>query len=148
MTTTRLEHDLPGDREVPAGRYFGIQTLRAVENFAITGITIAHYPRLIKSLAYIKKAAALTNQELGLLDPGLAEAICRACPLRIVTNIRPQFDAILVCQRDELLQPGKTILPADRFVIAPAETAAHGIGLQLVHQGEVHRDVLEVILLS
>ncbi|HEX5807030.1 MAG TPA: hypothetical protein VFY25_00075 [Anaerolineales bacterium] len=62
--TTRIEHDLLGDREVPADRYFGIQTLRAVENFAITGITIAHYPRLIKSLAYIKKAAALTNQEL------------------------------------------------------------------------------------
>jgi aspartate ammonia-lyase len=58
MTTTRIEHDLLGDREVPADRYVGIQTLRAVENFAITGITIAHYPRLIKSLAYIKKAAA------------------------------------------------------------------------------------------
>jgi len=58
MQTTRIEHDLLGEREVPAQRYFGIQTLRAVENFAISGIPIAHYPRLIKSLAYIKKAAA------------------------------------------------------------------------------------------
>ena len=78
MNTTRIEHDLLGDREVPADRYFGVQTLRAVENFDITGIKIAHYPRLIKSLAYIKKAAALTNRELGLLDPTLAEAIGRS----------------------------------------------------------------------
>ena len=79
MNTTRIEHDLLGDREIPADRYYGVQTLRAVENFAITGITIAHYPRLIRSLAYIKKAAALTNQELGLLEPTVADAICRAC---------------------------------------------------------------------
>ncbi|HEX5838838.1 MAG TPA: aspartate ammonia-lyase [Anaerolineales bacterium] len=91
MTTTRIEHDLLGDREVPADRYFGIQTLRAVENFAVTGITIAHYPRLIKSLAYIKKAAALTNQELGLLDPRLAEAICRACDDILAGSLYDEF---------------------------------------------------------
>jgi aspartate ammonia-lyase len=79
MNTTRIEHDLLGEREVPAHHYYGIQTLRAVENFAITGITIAHYPRLIRSLAYIKKAAALTNRELGLLEPRIADAIGRAC---------------------------------------------------------------------
>lgn len=91
MNTTRLEHDLLGDREVPADRYYGIQTLRAVENFAITGITIAHYPRLIKSLAYIKKAAALTNQELGLLDPKLAEAISRACDDILAGSLHDEF---------------------------------------------------------
>ncbi|GER80486.1 MAG: aspartate ammonia-lyase [Anaerolineaceae bacterium] len=79
MNNTRLEHDLLGDRDVPADRYFGIQTLRAVENFSISGITIARYPGLIKSLAYIKKAAALTNHELGLLDREITDAICRAC---------------------------------------------------------------------
>jgi aspartate ammonia-lyase len=79
MKSTRLEHDLLGERQVPADRYFGIQTLRATENFDISGITISHYPRLIRSLAYIKKAAAQTNQELGLLDANLADAICRAC---------------------------------------------------------------------
>ncbi|OQY81797.1 MAG: aspartate ammonia-lyase [Anaerolineae bacterium UTCFX3] len=79
MNNTRLEHDLLGDRDVPADRYFGIQTLRAVENFSISGITIARYPGLIKSLAYIKKAAALTNHELGLLDQEITDAICRAC---------------------------------------------------------------------
>ena len=68
MKKTRLEHDLLGEREVPAERYFGIQTLRAIENFNISGIPISHYPSLIRSLAYIKKAAALVNLELGLLE--------------------------------------------------------------------------------
>jgi aspartate ammonia-lyase len=79
MMNTRLEHDLLGERRVSDKHYYGIQTLRAVENFSITGIPISHYPRLVHSLAYIKKAAALTNLELGLLPPQLAQAITQAC---------------------------------------------------------------------
>jgi len=79
MEKTRLEHDLLGERQVPADRYYGIQTLRAVENFAISGIQISHYPNFIYALAWIKKAAALTNAELGLLPEKLAEAISKAC---------------------------------------------------------------------
>jgi len=79
MTNTRLEHDLLGERDVPVERYYGIQTLRAVENFNITGIPISHYPRLVHSLAYIKKAAALANLELGLLPEQIAQAITQAC---------------------------------------------------------------------
>ncbi len=79
MSGFRLEHDLLGERQVPEEAYYGIQTLRAVENFAITGIPISHYPRLVHSLAYIKKAAALTNLELGLLPDTLAQAIVQAC---------------------------------------------------------------------
>ncbi|RKT51140.1 aspartate ammonia-lyase [Azonexus fungiphilus] len=76
---TRLEHDLLGDREVPAEAYYGVHTLRAQENFPITGITIAVYPDLIRALAQIKKAAAQANQELGLLDARRADAIVAAC---------------------------------------------------------------------
>jgi len=79
MMNTRLEHDLLGERELPSEHYYGIQTLRAVENFSITGIPISHYPRLVHSLAYIKKAAALTNLELGLLPERIAHAIVQAC---------------------------------------------------------------------
>ena len=79
MTKTRLEHDLLGERDVPAEHYYGIQTLRAVENFSITGIPISHYPRLVHSLAYIKKAAAMANLELGLLPEQIAQAIVKAC---------------------------------------------------------------------
>ena len=79
MKNTRLEHDLLGERELADEHYYGIQTLRAIENFDITGISISHYPRLVHSLAYIKKAAALTNYELGLLPENLALAIAQAC---------------------------------------------------------------------
>jgi len=53
--------------------------LRALENFNITGIPIAHYPQLIHSLAHIKKAAALANHDLGLLPRHIADVIARAC---------------------------------------------------------------------
>lgn len=75
----RVEHDLLGDREVPEQAYFGIHTLRALENFPITGIPISIYPDLVRSLAEIKMAAAMANQRLGALDELRAEAIVRAC---------------------------------------------------------------------
>jgi aspartate ammonia-lyase len=75
---TRTEHDLLGDREVPEDARYGIQTLRAMENFPITGIRIAHFPHLIRGLAMVKQAAARANRKLGLLDDRIAEAIDRA----------------------------------------------------------------------
>jgi aspartate ammonia-lyase len=66
---TRIEHDLLGDRAVPAEAYFGVHTLRAVENFPITGNPISIYPDLIRALACIKEAAALANHALGMLAP-------------------------------------------------------------------------------
>ena len=79
MTTTRLEHDLLGDREVPHDAYWGVHTLRAVENFPITGQRICDAPDLIRALACIKQAAAAANHQLGLLDAPRAEAIIAAC---------------------------------------------------------------------
>ncbi|MDZ5457627.1 aspartate ammonia-lyase [Azohydromonas lata] len=76
---TRTEHDLLGGREVPAQAYYGVHTLRAVENFPISGTSIAIYPDLIKALACIKEAAARANQDLGLLDAQRADAIVNAC---------------------------------------------------------------------
>ncbi len=74
----RRERDLLGERNVPDMAYFGIQTLRAVENFPITGIPIAQYPALVAALAAVKEAAAQANLELGLLEPGVARAIVQA----------------------------------------------------------------------
>ena len=76
---TRIEHDLLGERAVPASAYFGVHTLRAVENFPITGNPISIYPDLIRALACIKQAAALANHELGMLDKERADAIGKAC---------------------------------------------------------------------
>jgi aspartate ammonia-lyase len=75
----RREQDLLGERDLPDYCYYGIQTLRAVENFPITGIVIAQYPHLISALAAVKEAAAAANHELGLLDGAVADAIVRAC---------------------------------------------------------------------
>ena len=76
---TRPEHDLLGDAQVPADAYWGIHTLRAIENYPITGKMIGTYSDLIKSLAYVKEAAAKANLEMGHLDPKKAEAIIAAC---------------------------------------------------------------------
>src|SRR5437867_8475719 len=75
----RIEHDLLGDRAVPADAYYGIHTLRALENFCITGTPISHYPDLIVALACVKQAAAIANAELGLLDDKRSAAIRLAC---------------------------------------------------------------------
>ncbi|MGM0648279.1 MAG: aspartate ammonia-lyase [Bacteroidota bacterium] len=76
---TRREHDLLGYRDVPDEYYYGIQTLRAMENFEISGVTLNFFPDLIEGLAVVKMAAAITNYELGLLTPSLRDAIVRAC---------------------------------------------------------------------
>jgi len=75
----RIEHDLIGDRAVPADAYYGVHTLRALENFPITGTAISIYPDLIGALACVKQAAAIANSELGLLDEKRAVAIRLAC---------------------------------------------------------------------
>ncbi|MDQ3555644.1 MAG: aspartate ammonia-lyase, partial [Gemmatimonadota bacterium] len=74
----RTEHDLLGERAISDDLYFGVQTLRATENFPITGIPISQYPHLIHALAAVKEAAALANRELGLLSPHVAGAIADA----------------------------------------------------------------------
>ncbi|MFI5165500.1 MAG: aspartate ammonia-lyase [Thermoanaerobaculales bacterium] len=76
---TRKEHDLLGEREVPADALYGVQTLRALENFAISGVRLSHFPAFVRALAVVKQAAVRTNAKLGLLEPALASAIDRAC---------------------------------------------------------------------
>src|SRR5437773_6576534 len=76
---TRIEHDLLGDRAVPADAYYGIHTLRALENFPITGTAISIYPDLLSALACVKQAAAIANCELGLIDDRRSVAIRLAC---------------------------------------------------------------------
>lgn len=75
----RVEKDMRGTREIPAGALFGIHTLRATENFPITGVQLNHFPDLIHALAMVKFAAATTNHELGVLDAERSNAIAKAC---------------------------------------------------------------------
>src|SRR5213080_4989139 len=87
----RIEHDLLGDRQVPADAYYGVHTLRAVENFPISGNPISIYPDLIRALACIKQAAALANHELGLLDEAKTDIIVKACEESRSGQLRDQF---------------------------------------------------------
>ena len=91
MKECRLEHDCIGKREVPFSCYYGIQTLRALENYQITGIPISRYPLLVDSLAYIKKAAAHANNKLGLLADDLARAISQACDEILAGKLHESF---------------------------------------------------------
>jgi aspartate ammonia-lyase len=86
---TRSEKDSLGTREVPAEAYWGIQTLRATENFPVSGLR--EHGWLIDAYMYIKKAAALTHAELGVLDPELAAAIVQACDEVLAGRMRDQF---------------------------------------------------------
>jgi aspartate ammonia-lyase len=88
---TRIEHDLLGERAVPASAYFGVHTLRAVENFPITGNAISIYPDLVRALASIKEAAARANHELGLLDRERTDAIVKACAEIRAGSLHDQF---------------------------------------------------------
>ena len=89
--TSRKEHDLLGDRYVPFNAYYGVHTLRAIENFPITGTPISIYPDLISALAAIKQAAAQTNFELGLLEETQANAIIQACEAVRAGKLHDQF---------------------------------------------------------
>ena len=75
----RTEHDLLGDRDVPADVYYGVHTARALENFPISGVPISRHSDLVVALASVKQAAAEANQQLGQLDTDIAEAIVAAC---------------------------------------------------------------------
>ena len=75
----RIEHDLIGEKPVSESAYYGIQTLRARENFNISGITLNFYPDFIRGFAKVKKAAAMANHDLGHIPDNINNAICQAC---------------------------------------------------------------------
>jgi aspartate ammonia-lyase len=87
----RTEHDFLGERQLPDNVYYGVQTLRGKENFHITGIPISHAASFIVAFAHVKKAAALANKDLGVLEPDVADAICRACDAIAAGELHDQF---------------------------------------------------------
>lgn len=89
---TRREHDLLGEASVPAAAYWGVHSLRAVENFPISGVPIGHFPDLVHALAMVKQAAARANRILGALPEAKAAMIERACAALLAdTRYHGQF---------------------------------------------------------
>ncbi len=77
MKDSRIEHDLLGERKVPSQAYWGIHTLRAIENFSLSSYRV--HPELIRALAMVKKACARANLELGYLSEKVGQSIIAAC---------------------------------------------------------------------
>lgn len=92
----RREHDFLGEREIPKDVYYGIQTLRAIENFHITGIPLKVEPFFVQALGFVKKAAAMANAELGVLDRDTAERIIKASDRVINGEFNDQFITDLI----------------------------------------------------
>lgn len=88
---SRVEKDFLGERELPDDVYYGVQTLRGKENFYITGLPMSREPKMVKALAYVKKAAAMANRDIGVLDRNIADAIIKACDRLIAGEFIEQF---------------------------------------------------------
>jgi aspartate ammonia-lyase len=91
MKTSRLEHDLLGEREIPAQAYWGVHTLRALENFPISNVPLSACPDLVRALGMVKKACALANRDLGVLTAGKVDTIVLACDELIAGQLHDQF---------------------------------------------------------
>jgi aspartate ammonia-lyase len=161
----RIEHDLLGDRAVPADAYYGIHTLRALENFPISGTPISIYPDLVGALACVKQAAALANAELGLLDEKRATAIRLACEEIRAGRLHEEFvvDVIqggagtstnmnaneVVCNRAlELLGHAKGefqhLHPLDHVNLSQSTNDVYPTAVKLALNFGIHRLLLEM----
>ncbi len=90
-TATRQEHDLLGYRDVPADAYYGIQTLRAFENFTVSGVRLHQFSTFIRAFATVKKTAAIANNKVGVLNEITKSAIVAACDDLIANKYHDQF---------------------------------------------------------
>jgi aspartate ammonia-lyase len=88
---TRIEKDFLGEKTLPDTAYYGVQTLRGKENFHITGVPMSLEPNFVKAFGYVKKACALANRDLAVLDARVANAIAWACDRLIAGEMRDQF---------------------------------------------------------
>src|SRR3954465_8746637 len=88
---TRTEKDLLGEKQIPADAYYGVQTLRALENFQISGVKTNFYPDYVKAYAIVKLAAARANTEVGRMKKERMDAIEKACQAVIDGKYHDQF---------------------------------------------------------
>ncbi len=131
ITPFRTEHDLLGERRVPAEAYYGIHTLRALENFPITGTGISAYPNLVRALACVKQACAQANHTLGLLDDRKMTALVTACEELRAGKLHEQFVV-------DVIQGGagtSTNMNANEVI---ANRALEILGLERGNYAEIH----------
>ncbi len=127
----REEHDFLGAKAIPDDAYWGVHSARAVENFSITGNAVAEMPDLVRAYAYIKKAAAQANAQVGAIEQRAADAICRACDDVIAGQLHDQFVV-------DVIQGGagtSTNMNANEVI---ANRALEHLGLEKGHYEVIH----------
>src|SRR5262245_58904827 len=87
----RVEHDLLGEKTIPGDAYYGVQTMRALENFPISGVLINHYPGYVEAWAIVKLAAARANTQVGAMKPERLAMIEKACQAVLDGKYHDQF---------------------------------------------------------
>ncbi|MCL4279583.1 MAG: hypothetical protein KJZ60_07845, partial [Ignavibacteriaceae bacterium] len=87
----RIEHDLLGDKQIPNDAYYGVQTMRALENFQISGQTTKDYPELVNAFVLVKLAAAKANYDSGALPKYVLDAVEKACKEVLAGKYHDQF---------------------------------------------------------
>ncbi len=107
MMDTRKETDPLGEKNIPKNAYYGIQTLRATENFPVSGIKAP--PVFIKAYVLVKKAAALANTQVSWLDPKMGKAIVQACD-EILAGIHGVHNYFVNFSEEEMSAPSLTVL--------------------------------------
>ena len=91
LSSYRTEHDSLGEREISNNAYYGVQTVRALENFAISGVPLRNFAHFVNALAYVKKGAAIANAELKVLEQARADAIAKASEEILAGKLHDQF---------------------------------------------------------
>lgn len=124
MMKTRIEKDSLGEKEIPVMAYYGIQTLRAMENFPVSGF--GESSEFIKAYVIVKKAAALTNMELDSLDKERGQAILKAADEILSGKFADQFPV-------DLFQAGAGTSFNMNINEVIANRALEIMGLSLIH---------------
>ncbi len=131
----REETDLLGARQVPKDAYWGIQTLRAQENFGVSLVRLFNYSTLIQSMAMVKKACTLANHDLGHIIDEYAEAIIQACDEIISGKLEDQFVVDMIqggagtstnmCMNEVIASRANEILGEPRNTMSPISALDH-----------------------
>jgi aspartate ammonia-lyase len=131
----REESDLLGTRKIPKDAYWGIQTLRAQENFGVSLVRLYNYSTLIHSMAMVKKACTQANQDLGHISTEYAEAIIQACDEIIAGELENQFDVDMLqggagtstnmCTNEVIASRANEILGEPRNTMSPISAHDH-----------------------
>ena len=136
LNNIRIEEDLLGTREVPADAYYGVHTLRAIENFYISNSKISDIPEFVRGMVMVKKAAAMANKELQTIPKSVANAIIAASREEMIGS------TLYLVGRDT--QTGEIMRDADSCPMCKRQIINAGISQVVIRRDNDNYDVIDV----